>query len=98
MIKYSVSPGSNGSYVPGVFISKCAVHENIMARSSQRHKSSATTVTNFPPFENIVVQVECILYGEMFFALNHGRRVIQMRQRWKCATREKQNDQNWKHV
>ena len=98
MIKYSISSGLNGSSVPGVFISKGVVHENIMARSSQCHKGPATKVTNFLPFENIVVHVECILYAEMFFALNHGRRVIQMGQRWKCAIRQKQNDHNWKHV
>ena len=81
MIKYLVSPSLNGSSVPFVFISKGAIHENIMARSSQRHKGSTTKVTNVLPFENIVVHVECILYGEMFFALNHGWRIIQMRQR-----------------
>lgn len=98
MIKYSVSSGLNGSSVPSVFISEGAVHENIMALSSQHHKVPTTKVTNFLPFENIVVHVECILYAEMFFALNHGRRVIQMRQCWKCAIRQKQNDHNWTHV
>ncbi|KAM1603506.1 hypothetical protein ACFX1Z_030098 [Malus domestica] len=88
MIKYSVSSSLNGSSVSGVLICKGAVHENIMARFSQRHKGLATKVTNFLPFENIVVHVECILYAEMPFALNHGRRIIQMRQRWKCAIRQ----------
>ena len=98
MIKYSVSPSLNDSSVPGVFISKGAIHENIMARFSQRHKGPATKVTDFLPFENIVVHVECVLYAEMFFALNHCRRVIQMRQCWKRAIRQKKNDHNWKHV